>query len=99
MINPLPYPIGHFPSIVTPAITEVSDNLQVTNIMAATSCLTAMSISASPLVDWRHPLSGQIRPSVLNQAIVAISGSTEAVSIVNGSPSGTTYPISRRWSW
>ena len=58
MINQPAYPIQFFPSIVIPAIAEVIDNLQVTDIMAATSCLTAMSISASPLVDWRHPLSG-----------------------------------------
>ena len=80
MINQHPYPTQCFPSIVTPAISEVVDNLQVTDIMAATSCLTAMSVSASPLVDWRHPLSGQIRPSVLNQAIVAISGDRKSTT-------------------
>ena len=80
MNNQLPYPIQCFPSIVSPAIAEVVDNLQVTDIMAATSCLTAMSISASPLVDWRHPLSGQVRASVLNQAIVAISGDRKSTT-------------------
>lgn len=75
-----PYPTWHFPAIVIQAIAEVIDNLQVTDIMAATSCLTAMSISASPLVDWRHPLSGQLRAAVLNQAIVAISGDRKSTT-------------------
>lgn len=80
MINQRPYPIAFLPSIVTSAINEIVENVQVTDIMAATSCLTAMSISASPLVDWRHPLSGQTRASVLNQAIVAISGDRKSTT-------------------
>ena len=80
MINQPPYPTQYFPSIVIPAIAEVIENHQVTDIMAATSCLTAMSISASPLVDWRHPLSGQIRSSVLNLAIEAISGDRKSTA-------------------
>ncbi len=80
MINQPPYPTQYFPSIVIPAIAEVIENHQVTDIMAATSCLTAMSIAASPLVDWRHPLSGQIRSSVLNLAIEAISGDRKSTA-------------------
>ncbi len=72
--NQLPYPIHAFPLRIQRAAEELAKNVQVTDIIAGTSCLTALSIALSGLVDWRHPLSGQIRPCVLYQAIAAISG-------------------------
>lgn len=72
--NQLPYPIDVFPPRIYLAAEELAKNVQVTNIIAGTSCLTALSIAMSSLVDWQHPLSGQIRPCVLYQAITAISG-------------------------
>lgn len=72
--NQKPYPLQSFPLRIRKAAYEAQKVVQVTDIVAATSCLTALSTSVGPLADWKHPLSGQIRPSVLNQAIVAISG-------------------------
>jgi len=72
--NQQPYPIHAFPPRILRAAEELANNVQVTEIIAGTSCLTTLSIALSPLVDWRHPLSGQIRPCVLYQAIAAISG-------------------------
>ena len=72
--NQAPYPLISFPMRVRKAAYEAQKLIQVTDIVAATSCLTAMSASVGPLADWKHPLSGQVRPCVLNQAIVAISG-------------------------
>lgn len=72
--NQPPYPTHAFPPRIQCAAEELVKNVQVTDIIAGTSCLTALSIALSPLVDWRHPLSGQIRPCVLYQAIAAISG-------------------------
>ena len=74
ILNQTPYPLFSFPPRIYRAAMETIKLVQVTDIIAGTSCLTALSISVSPLVDWKHPLSGQIRPSVLNQAIAAISG-------------------------
>lgn len=74
ILNQSPYPTHAFPPRVQRAAEELAKNVQVTDIIAGTSCLTALSIALSPLVDWRHPLSGQIRPCVLYQAIAAISG-------------------------
>ena len=74
ILNQMPYPLFSFPPRIYLAARETVELVQVTDIIAGTSCLTALSISVSPLVDWKHPLSGQIRPSVLNQAIAAISG-------------------------
>jgi hypothetical protein len=72
--NQPPYPIHAFPPCVRSAAEELAINVQVTDIIAGTSCLTTLSIALSPLVDWRHPLSGQSRPCVLYQAIAAVSG-------------------------
>ena len=72
--NQPPYPIHAFPPRIQRAAEELATIVQVTDIIAGTSCLTTLSIALSPLVDWRHPLSGQIRPCVLYQAIAAISG-------------------------
>ncbi len=72
--NQFPYPTHAFTPRIQRAAEELATNVQVTDIIAGTSCLTGLSIALSPLVDWRHPLSGQIRPSVLYQAIAAISG-------------------------
>lgn len=74
ILNQPPYPTHAFPPRVQRAAEELARNVQVTDIIAGTSCLTGLSIALSPLVDWRHPLSGQIRPCVLYQAIAAISG-------------------------
>ena len=74
IINQKPYPLFVFPPRIYEAVRETIELVQVTDVIAATSCLTALSIGVGPLVDWRHPLSGQIRPSVLCQAIIAISG-------------------------
>jgi len=74
IINQPSYPIHAFPPLIHRAAEELANNVQVTDIIAGTSCLTTLSIALSPLVDWRHPLSGQIRPCVLYQAIAATSG-------------------------
>lgn len=74
IFNQAPYPIHAFPQRIFLAAEELAKNVQVTDIIAGTSCLTALSIPLSPLVDWRHPLSGQLRPCVLYQAITAASG-------------------------
>lgn len=74
LINQNPYPLLSLPPRIYRAALETMNIVQVTDIIAATSCLTALSVSVSPLADWKHPLSGQIRPSALNQAIAAISG-------------------------
>ncbi|HKR77115.1 MAG TPA: YfjI family protein [Rhodanobacter sp.] len=74
ILNQPPYPIHAFLPRIRRAAEELAKNVQVTDIIAGTSCLTTLSIALGPLVDWRHPLSGQIRPSVLYQAIAAISG-------------------------
>lgn len=72
--NQQPYPTQAFPPCIQRTAKELATNVQVTDIIAGTSCLTALSVALSPLVDWRHPLSGQIRPCVLYQAIAATSG-------------------------
>ncbi|MEC3887140.1 YfjI family protein [Xanthomonas campestris] len=74
ILNQLTYPVHAFPPQMCLAAEELAQNVQITDIIAGTSCLTALSIALSPLVDWRHPLSGQVRPCVLYQAIAAISG-------------------------
>ena len=72
--NQHPYPLLSFSPRIYQAAMETIELVQVTDIIAATSCLTALSIGVGPLADWKHPLSNQIRPSVLSQAIIAISG-------------------------
>ena len=74
IFNQPPYPTHAFPPRISRAAEELAKTVQVTDIIAGTSCLTALSIALSSLVDWRHPLSGQIRPCILYQAITAISG-------------------------
>lgn len=74
IINQNSYPIHAFPPRIQRAAEELAKNVQVTDVIAGTACLTTLSIALSPLVDWRHPLSGQIRPCVLYQAIAANSG-------------------------
>lgn len=74
IFNQSPYPLHAFPPRIFLAAEELARHVQVTDIIAGTSCLTALSIALSSLVDWRHPLSGQIRPCVLYQSIAAISG-------------------------
>lgn len=68
------YPSYQFPPRIAEAALEIASTAQVSDVIAGTSCLTALSVSVSPNADWKHPLSGQTRPSVLNQAIAAISG-------------------------
>ncbi len=72
--NQQPYPIHAFPPRIYRVAKELAEHSQVTEIIAGTSCLTALSIVLTPLFDWRHPLSGNLRPCVLYQAIAAISG-------------------------
>lgn len=78
--NQNPYPTYYLPGRVRVAALELERNVQVTNIIAATSLLTGMSIAVSPLADWKHPLSGQTRPCVLNQGIVAKSGDRKSAA-------------------
>lgn len=72
--NQLPYPTQSFPDCIRKAAEEVANIVQVTNIIAGTSCLAGVSIAVSPLADWRHPLSGQIRPCGVNQGVTGSSG-------------------------
>lgn len=69
-----PYPTHAFPPRIYRAAKELAEHSQVTDIIASTSCLTVLSIVLSPLFDWRHPLSGKVRPCLLYQAIAANSG-------------------------
>ncbi|RDZ27454.1 YfjI family protein [Lysobacter silvisoli] len=81
-VNQRPYPINAFPPRICRAAEELIMNIQVTDIIAGTSCLTALSTALSPLVDWKHPLSGQIRPCALYQAITAASGDRKSAAEV-----------------
>lgn len=74
IMNQPPYPIESFPLSLQRVANELATNVQVTSVIAGTSCLTALSVALSPLVDWKHPLSGKTRPCTLYQAIAAISG-------------------------
>lgn len=74
ILNQQPYPLNAFPQRIYYAALETVKIYQVTHIIAGTTTLTALSVSAGPSVDWKHPVTRQIRPSVLNQAILAISG-------------------------
>lgn len=74
IVNQQPYPLNAFPSRVYSAALETVQIYQITHIIAGTTTLTTLSVSAGPNVDWKHPVTRQIRPSVLNQAILAISG-------------------------
>lgn len=78
--NQNPYPTFWLPGIVRSAALEVERNVQVTGIIAATSCLTGVSTSVSPLADWKHPLSGQERPCNLNQGIIAKTGDRKSAA-------------------
>ena len=74
------YPTHAFPPRIQRAAEELAKNVQVTDIIAGTACLTTLSIALSPLIDWRHPLSGQLRPCVLYQAIAATSGDRKSAA-------------------
>lgn len=80
IINQTPYPLISFPPRIRNAADEIMNIAQVTNMIAGTSCLTALSIACSPNVDWKHPATGQAHPSVLNQAIAAISGDRKSTA-------------------
>jgi hypothetical protein len=80
IVNQNPYPLPSFPPRICDAAAEIMQIAQVTHIIAGTSCLTALSIAGSPNVDWKHPATGQIHPSVLNQAISAISGDRKSTA-------------------
>lgn len=73
-VNQPPYPTHAFPPSICRAAEELANAVQVTDVIAGTTCLTGLSIALSPLADWRHPQSGQIRPCTLYQALAAISG-------------------------
>lgn len=72
--TPPMYPLHSLPPVARDAAQEIMDLAQVPDIVAGMSILTALSVSISPLADWVHPLSRQVRPSVLNLAISAASG-------------------------
>lgn len=76
----LPYPLLSFPPRVYSAAFELMKISQVTDVLAGTSMLTALSVTVSGLADWKNPLSGQIRPSALSQAIAAISGDRKSAA-------------------
>lgn len=78
--NQFPYPIQSFPDALRLAAKELMDGIQVTDVIAGNAVLTTLAMSVSPLVDWRHPLSDQIRPCVLYQAIAAISGDRKSTA-------------------
>lgn len=74
LINQNSYPILSFPPRIYGAAMEVVNIVQVTHVIAFSSCLSALSIAVGPNADWQHPATGQIRPSTLNLAIAAASG-------------------------
>jgi hypothetical protein len=80
IINQNSYPLLSFPPRIRDAAEEIMQIVQVTDIIACTSCLTALSIAGSPNVDWKHPATGQTHPAVVNQAIAAISGDRKSTA-------------------
>lgn len=72
--NQNPYPLLSFPPRIYAAAMETLKIVQTTNVIAATSILTALSNSVGCNADWKHPGTGQIRPSTLYLWVVALSG-------------------------
>lgn len=69
-----PYPINSFPGRICAAVREALKITQTTDVIGGTSMLTALSNAVGCNADWKHPITGQIRPSTLYLWVVALSG-------------------------
>jgi hypothetical protein len=69
-----PYPLDSFPTSIYAAIREALKIAQTTDVIVGTSTLTALSNAVGCNADWKHPITGQIRPSTLYLWVVALSG-------------------------
>jgi len=69
-----PYPLKSFPPRIYAAVREALEITQTTDVIVGTSTLTALSAAGGCNADWKHPTTGQIRPSMLYLWLVALSG-------------------------
>jgi len=69
-----PYPLNSFPRSIYAAVREALKIAQTTDVIVGTSMLTALSNAVGCNADWKHPITGQIRPSTLYLWVVALSG-------------------------
>lgn len=87
--TPRPYPVISFPPRIRAAVLEIMRLAQTTDVIASMSVLTALSSAIGCNADWRHPVTGQIRPSTLYLWVVALSGERKTPS--DGYASGPIY--------
>lgn len=78
--TPRPYPIDKFPPRIRAAVLEIMRLVPTTDVIASMSVLTALSSVIGCIADWRHPVSGQVRPSTLYLWVVALSGEGKSPS-------------------
>ena len=73
-LNPNAYPLKSFPTRIYAAVREALNIAQTTEVIVGSSTLAALSSAVGCNADWKHPLTGQIRPSTLYMWVVALSG-------------------------
>ena len=78
--SPNPYPLMCFPPRIFAAAREALKIAQTTDVIVGASILTALSKAVGCNADWKHPATGQIRPSTLYLLLVALSGERKSTT-------------------
>ncbi|MFT3755278.1 MAG: YfjI family protein [Pseudoxanthomonas sp.] len=73
-------PVGHTTGNLGDVMTEVMDKVQTTLAIVQGSVLALLSTNIGPLVDWVHPTTGSVRPSILYLLTLALSGDRKSTT-------------------